>query len=221
MSNFFSSSIGKKVIMSVTGLFLILFLLVHLSANLTLFAGAEIYNEVTHFMETNLLIQIMQPVLALGFIIHIIYASTLTLQNQKARPVRYERVDQSDSSAWTSRNMYILGGLVLVFIALHLLHFLVPMKFGDLSKVQINGQVVDNPYNLVTWHFKIWYYAAIYILGAIFLALHLTHGFWSAFQTIGWNNKVWRRRFTVLGYIFAAVFGIGYAIIPLYFLLAA
>ena len=219
MSTFLSSSIGKKLIMSVTGLFLIVFLAVHLTANLFLLVSAEAYNIASHFMETNPIIQIMQPVLAAGFIFHIIYATILTIRNQKSRPIRYDVVDQSESSTWASRNMYVLGGLVLVFIFLHLVHFFGPLKFGEVPEVVVNGTPMHDSYLLVSTLFEIWYYAAIYVVGALLLAFHLSHGFWSAFQTIGWNNKIWKRRFSVFGYILAAVYGFGFACIPLYFLL--
>ena len=119
MSKFQNSSIGKKLIMSLSGLFLIMFILVHLTVNLFLLvpffnpadAGAA-YNVAAHFMATNPIIRIVEPVLGIGFLVHIIYASVLTLQNMKARPVAYAVVENSKSSKWASRSMFELGGLV-------------------------------------------------------------------------------------------------------------
>jgi succinate dehydrogenase / fumarate reductase, cytochrome b subunit len=226
MSSFFKSSIGQKFLMSITGLFLILFLAVHLTANLFLLAGSDMYNIATHFMNTNPIIQIMQPVLAIGFLIHILYASLLTLQNMKARPEKYSKVDQGKSSSWSARNMYILGALVLSFLVMHLINFFWKMKFSGsdlLAEVNVEGTMMENGYALVTGLFMDadfgLLYSLVYILGAIFLGLHLQHAFWSAFQTIGWSNIVWRKRLEVIGNIFALIIACGFAIIPLFFLI--
>ena len=131
MSNFLTSSIGKKVIMSLSGLFLISFLCVHLALNLLLIfdnSGA-LFNQGAHFMATNPIIKIIEPILAIGFIIHIIWASVLTLQNQKARPVKYALRNQSQNATWASRNMYILGAMVLIFLVIHLYNFWWNIKF--------------------------------------------------------------------------------------------
>ena len=224
MSNLLTSSIGKKLIMSLSGLFLITFLLVHLTVNLMLVFDDSgiLFNKAAHFMGSNPVIELMEPVLALGFIIHIIYASYLTLQNQMARPKGYARSEQGSNASWASRNMYILGGLVLVFLVLHLYNFFWKIKYaGDplLAPVVIDGVETENAYALVSTLFReSVLFDVLYIAGAILLGLHLTHGFWSAFQTIGWNNDIWRNRLKAVAYFFAFVFGIGFSIIPLYFL---
>ncbi len=226
MSRFFKSSIGQKLLMSLTGLFLIVFLLVHMTANLFLLAGSDAFNIVVHFMDTNPLVQIMQPVLALGFIVHIIYASILTLQNQKARPKQYANAELKHSSTWSSRNMFVLGSLILIFLVIHLINFFWKMKVsGDplLADVTVNGEKMHNGYALVAGLFTDGQlgivYSLVYVLGAIFLGLHLRHAFWSAFQTIGLSNKLWRKRLTVLGNIYAIVVSLGFAIIPIFFLI--
>ena len=226
MSGFFKSSVGQKFLMSITGLFLILFLVVHLTANLFLLAGSDMFNIVSHFMETNPIIQIMQPLLAIGFIIHIIYAIILTLQNRKARPKAYAKFEQGHSSSWASRNMFVLGTLIAVFLVMHLINFFWKMKFtGDplLTETNVDGVKMHNAYALVVGLFTdVDYgliYSSFYVLGAIFLGLHLHHAFWSAFQTIGWSNKLWRKRLEVIGDIFAVVVAGGFTIIPLYFLI--
>lgn len=223
MSNFLTSSIGKKIFMSITGLFLIMFLFVHLGLNLLLLVGEETFNQAAHFMATNPVMHIMEPVLAAGFIVHIIYATILTLQNQNARPVGYERTSQGSNCSWSSRNMYILGGLVLVFLGLHIMHFFYYIKFDKMQDLQVvyDGVKMDNAYALVTSLLELPLYAILYVAGAILLGLHMSHGFWSAFQTIGWSNDVWRKRLNVVGGLIALIFGLGFSIIPLYFLIHA
>lgn len=228
MSKVVSSSIGKKFFMSITGFFLVVFVAVHLTANLSLLFGPDAFNIVSNFMGTNPIIQIMQPVLAIGFIIHIIYASVLTLQNQKARKQSYSMVTNSHQSSWASRNMYVLGGLVLVFLVLHLINFFWKLKFAGsplLTEVDIDGVKMENAYALVAGLFNAgtigYVYSGFYILGAILLGLHLSHGFWSAFQTIGWSNDKWRVRLTVLGNLYAIAIALGFAIIPIFLLMFA
>ncbi len=222
MSNFLSSSIGKKVIMSLSGLFLIAFLCVHLTLNLFLIFdnSGELFNHGANFMATNPVIKIVEPILAIGFLIHIIWASILTLQNRKARPVKYAQRNQSQNATWASRNMYILGGLVLVFLVIHLYNFWWNIKVtGNLEAVVVDGVEMENTYLLVSSLFKSsLVYCGLYIAGAILLGLHLTHGFWSAFQSIGFSNDIWRKRLRGLGYIFAVIIAVGFSIIPLYFM---
>ena len=221
MSNIFSASLGKKLIMSISGLFLILFLLVHLIINLFLLIGEEPFNLGAHFMATNPLIKIVEPILALGFIIHIIYASILTLQNQKARPDKYDSIDQSESSSWSSRNMYILGGTVFTFLVIHIINFYWKIKFGGedaLESVTYDGISMHNTYLLVSSLFRVWWFDLIYIIGAVFLGLHLSHGFWSSFQTIGLSNDRCRKGISLFGNIYAIIIAAGFSIIPLYFL---
>ena len=117
MSGFFKSSIGKKLIMSLSGLFLISFLLVHLCLNLLLLIGnGEVFNTASHFMATNPAIKIFEYVLAAGFIFHIFYASYLTLTNQQARPVKYSTIHREKTTSWSSRNMFIIGSVILLFL---------------------------------------------------------------------------------------------------------
>jgi succinate dehydrogenase / fumarate reductase, cytochrome b subunit len=226
MSGFFKSSVGQKFLMSITGLFLIVFLLVHLTANLFLLGGSNAFNTVSHFMETNPIIQIMQPLLAIGFLVHIIYASILTIQNLKARPQKYDKVVQNHSSSWASRNMFVLGSLIGIFLIMHIMNFFWKMKFGGsglYTEVDVDGQKMHNAYALVAGLFTDeslgLVYSIFYILGAIFLGLHLHHAFWSAFQTIGWSNQIWRKRLEIIGDIYALFIAVGFTIIPLYFLI--
>jgi len=214
MSNFISSTIGKKFIMSISGLFLILFLFVHLTVNTLLFFGPDAFNAGCEFMALPF-IKVIEPILALGFIIHIIYATVITLQNQRARPVKYAKQDLSQDSTWASRNMYILGGMLFAFLVLHIINFWVKFKFGDVSA----DVVGHTQYDLVSTTISQPLYGIIYMIAAIMLGLHLSHGFWSAFQTIGFSNDIWRKRWECIGYIIAVIFGLGFALIPLFFML--
>ena len=225
MSSFMNASIGRKVFMSITGLFLIVFLCVHLTLNLflTFDETGNLFNLAAHFMATNPLIKIMEPVLALGFIIHIIWSGWITLTNMKARPQSYNSGDKLLSWWAPSKNMFILGGMVLVFLVLHLMHFYVKMKFtGDplLEEVTVNGVQMHNAYELVSDLFINYpLYDLFYVAGAILVGLHISHGFWSAFQSIGLSNSVWMKRLKFLAYFFAIVIAAGFAYIPLFFLI--
>lgn len=215
MANIFTSSIGKKLIMSISGLFLIIFLLLHLTINFFsvidsctgnfgspdgLFAlGCE-------FMSTPV-VTIMVPVLAFGFIIHIIYACYLTYNNIQTRGgySRYEVASKARTESWASKNMLVLGIIVLGFIALHLTHF-----WDEMQLREFMGQEAEDPYLLLTTTFGRWWMVVLYIVWFGALWFHLTHGFWSAFQTIGWSNRLWEKRLKVIGYIFATIIFLGF-----------
>ncbi len=223
MSNFFNSSIGKKLIMSISGLFLIMFLLVHLTANLFLLGGSDAFNLSAHFMDSNIIIQIMQPILALGFFLHILYSLIVQFHNWKSRPVKYAKVNQKEASTWVSRNMIWLGVFVFAFLFIHIINFFWVLKFGEPGTVMVNGEEMEDAYTLVTGLFTsggvlAYIYSGIYIIGFIALGLHLHHALWSAFQTIGWSNIKWRKILTVIGDMFAILIAVGFSIIPIYFL---
>ena len=223
MSNFLTTSIGRKFLMSITGLFLMMFIMVHLGINLLLIFddSGDLFNQGAHFMATNPAIKIMEPVLALGFVVHIIWSFFISIQNMKARPVGYDKSNNSKSSKWASRNMLILGSLVLVFLIMHIIHFFWKIKFtGDplLQQVMVDGEEMENTYLLVSTLFKqSLFYSIAYVVGGILLGLHLGHGFWSAFQTIGFANKIWLSRLQLIGQLFAILITIGFSVIPLYF----
>ena len=221
MSKFFTSSIGQKFFMSITGVFLMIFLKVHLILNsLLLFGDGELFNRAANFMSSNPIMKVVEPILALGFILHIFYASFITLKNQMARPQKY-KVATKTKTSWASKNMYILGGLIFVFLVIHLANFFWKIKFGTVAAISYDGGQTElhDVYGLVAGLFKgWWWYDVLYIVGAIFLFLHLTHGFWSVFQTIGWDNDKWIYRLKVIGYIYAVIIAGGFAFIPLYFL---
>jgi succinate dehydrogenase / fumarate reductase cytochrome b subunit len=223
MNGIFSSSIGRKLIMSISGLFLMMFILVHLTVNLMLLVGnGEAFNRAANFMATNPAIKIVEPILAIGFIIHILYASIITLLNRRTRPVGYLKSSSNGVTSWASKNMYILGGTILAFLVLHLANFFWKIKFGEVPMLSYDNGLtrMEDAYLLVSGLFiTYWWYDLIYVAGALILGFHLSHGFWAAFQTLGWNNKVWINRLETVAYIYAIVVAIGFSIIPLYFLI--
>ena len=224
MSKFLMASIGRKFLMSITGLFLMMFIAVHLTVNLLLIfddSGA-LFNQAAHFMGTNPLIKIMEPLLGLGFLIHILWSFFLEYQNWKARPVKYARKNTGDSSSWTSRNMLVLGALVLVFLIIHIINFFWIIKFDphSLQNVTINGTEMEDTYTLVSDLFKNSVaYELFYVIGGILLGFHLSHGFWSSFQTLGLNNKHWMQRLQFIGKLYSVIVAVGFSVIPLYFLI--
>ena len=218
MANIFTSSIGKKLIMSISGLFLIIFLLLHLTINffsvidsLTGKFGAEdgLFALGCEFMSLPV-VTVMVPVLAFGFVIHILYAFILTFSNIKARGgySRYEVASKAQAESWASKNMLVLGIIVLGILAFHLTHF-----WADMQLKEWTGTEAENPYYLLTATFGQWYNVVIYIIWFGALWFHLTHGFWSAFQTIGWDNKVWIKRLQVISYIVATLIFLGFAVV--------
>ncbi len=219
MSNLFSSSIGRKLVMSLSGLFLIVFLIVHLSINLLLLVpdGGETFNVAANFMALPAIKFGLQPVLALGFLFHIAYAAALTLRNNRARGhSKYASGNNTKEVMWASKNMFVLGVMVLAFLAVHLIDIFVPLQFMHGAKeVTIGGVTMHDTYSLVKEALKNPVKVILYVIGSLALALHLTHGFWSAFQTLGASNSIWRKRWTVIGTIFAWVVSLGFCVIAI------
>lgn len=203
------TSITKKIIMSLLGLFLVVFLAVHLGVNLLLLStDPELFNTASHFMATNPLIQVMQYVLALGFILHIVFGIILWLQNNSARPKSYVKNNSKVNSSLESRTMIYTGLLILLFLIIHMRNFFVVIKFGEVPS--------GGDYVLVTELFGIWYYTLFYVVAFILLGLHLNHGFQSAFQSIGLNNKTWTPILKIIGTFYSVVIAGGFSLIALY-----
>jgi succinate dehydrogenase / fumarate reductase cytochrome b subunit len=220
MSKFLMTSIGQKFLMSITGLFLVMFIGVHLTVNLLLIVddSGELFNLGADFMATNPLIKIMEPILGLGFMIHIIWSFYLEYQNWRARPVKYSVKSMGASSSWASRNMLVLGALVLVFLVMHIIDFFWVIKFNP-HEIPKTTDGLEDTYTLVASLFKeSIVYCLFYIAGGALLGFHLSHGFWSAFQTLGLSNKNWLKRLQLIGTLYAIVIAVGFSIIPLYFM---
>ncbi|TXK44480.1 succinate dehydrogenase cytochrome b subunit [Pontibacter qinzhouensis] len=216
----FSSTIGRKIVMSITGLFLCSFLVVHLLGNLTLFRndGGEAFNLYSHFMAHNGIIRTMEIVLLLGFLFHIYDAIVLNRRNSSARPINYaENHPEQNTGTWASRNMGLLGTVILVFLIIHLWNFFVPARFGGLDPVVIEDVEYENLYVRVVQSFQVWWYVLIYVLGMIALAYHLIHGFQSAFQSLGLTHKKYTPFIQIFGFAFSVLVCLGFAIIPIYF----
>lgn len=200
MANIFKSSIGKKLIMSITGLFLILFLFIHATINALSLISQEAFRAGCEFMSLPI-VTIMVPILAAGFIIHIIYAFVLNLMNYRARGRdRYAVSNKAKADDWAAKNMLVLGIIVLGVLAFHLTHFWAYMQLPELM-----GQEAYDPIFLLGSTFAKTWVLCIYIIWFVALWFHLTHGFWSAFQTLGWNNDIWLKRWKVIGIIVATI----------------
>lgn len=214
------SSITKKLIMSISGLFLIVFLLLHMTINffsvIDTFAGTYgaadgLFAKGCEFMSLPI-VTIMVPVLAAGFLVHIAYAMILTYGNMKARGgySRYASGSKGKAESWASKNMFVLGIIVFGILAFHLNHF-----WADMQLKEFMGEHAEDPYLLLNETFKHWWMVLIYLVWFGALGFHLTHGFWSAFQTVGLSNSIWEKRLTWIGYAFVAVVVLGFAAVAI------
>ena len=183
-----SSTILRKVAMALSGLFLMLFLLQHFAINITSVFSEAIFNQFSHFMGTNALVQfVLQPILIFGVIFHFIMGFVLEIQNRRARGTRYAVYKGNTNASWVSRNMIISGGTVLAFLVLHFYDFWVPeMKY---KYIEVLPENPDRYYEELVHKFENLTRVVLYVISFLFLALHLSHGFSSAFQSIGFNNK--------------------------------
>jgi succinate dehydrogenase / fumarate reductase cytochrome b subunit len=213
----FSSSLGKKMLMSLTGIFLLAFLLVHLAGNLQLLKpdGGKAFNEYAHFMGTNPLIQIVSKVNFIIIIFHIVWAVILSISNRKARgPVAYKKKDSS-ATPWSSRNMVVLGLVMLAFIVIHLRHFWAETHYGNMDTVQYDGKMIPNLYALVAYWFSKTWYVSFYVFTMIAASFHLWHGIPSLFQTLGINHSKYNFGLMMVGKSMAILIPGIFALIPL------
>lgn len=214
----FNSSTGRKYLMALTGLFLCVFLIEHLYTNILLYVGdgGVAFNEASHSMVHNVLIRIIEVFLFAAIVVHVIQALVLTRKNAGARPVKYAVNDASKNSSWSSRNMGLTGSIILFFIVVHLYHFFVPYRvthtIGGVDQETVAYEVAEGLGNPI--------YAALYLVSAILLAFHLTHGFQSSFQSLGWNNKKYASLIKNTGIGFAILMGVGFASFPILFYLS-
>lgn len=213
MANIFKSSIGKKLIMSISGLFLILFLTFHMVMNLTYVFDPDsvVYGTICEILSMGW-VNVVVPVLALGFLVHIVYAFVLTIGNRKARgEQRYAVANKAKTDSWAARNMFVLGVIVLGLIFVHLTQFWAKMQLANWMG---NGEA--DPYMLMTAIFGKWYNLCLYLVWFVALWFHLTHGFWSALQTIGWNNQIWYKRLKVVACAYATILMLGFAVVAIF-----
>jgi succinate dehydrogenase / fumarate reductase cytochrome b subunit len=214
----FTSSIGKKITMALTGIFLIVFLLVHCYVNANVFFshGEENCNRAAHFMGTNILVRIAEIGLFAGFILHIVQGYKLELSNRAKRSSKYAVTAGNKTSTWYSRSMALLGTLILLFLIIHLVHFWVPSRFGGLTEVNYDGKTVLNLYGRMKDVFSQEWVIIVYLLGCFSLGWHLLHGFQSAFQTMGWNHKKYTPLIKSLGIGFSVIVPLIFALMPLF-----
>lgn len=208
--NFLTSSIGKKVVMSLTGLFLISFLVVHVTLNSMIFLndGGVVFNEGANFMSHNIVVRILEIGLFAGLLLHIIQAYAVTAKNQKARPVGYQVTNGAANSKWYSRSMAILGTLILLFLVVHLGNFWVPTKKALFAHEE------HNTFESLKNVFSQWYFVVIYLAGVISLLYHLLHGFSSAFQSLGLNHRKYTPVIKFVGAAFSIVVCLLFALMP-------
>ena len=208
------SSITKKLIMSISGLFLIVFLLLHMTINCfsvidafngTYGAADGLFAKGCEFMALPI-VTIMVPVLAAGFIVHIIYAIILSIGNYKARGTERYAVANKTKAEWASKNMLLLGVIVLGLVAFHLNHF-----WADMQLKEFQGHHAENPYELLNATFQSGWMVVVYVIWFAALGQHLLHGFWSAFQTIGLSNQIWEKRLYCIGKIFVGIIVLGFS----------
>lgn len=213
MSGFLSSSIARKVAMALSALFLIIFLLIHLTVNITSLFSENVFNELSHFMGTNFLIQFaMQPVLIFGVVFHFVMGFVLELKNRGSRSVKYVKYNGAANASWMSRNMAVSGGVILAFIVLHFIDFWFPemnhkyIEFLPEDPTRYFGELQHKFANPLR--------VGAYVIAFVLLALHLLHGFQSAFQSVGLNK--YTKCVKILGKIYAIAIPSGFIIIALF-----
>lgn len=229
MKGFFKSSIGKKLVMSISGLFLILFLLFHMCMNMAAVFSAEGYNKVCQFLGSNWYAVAGTMVLVAGFLFHIIYAFVLSVQNRKARGNdRYDNQNLPKGVEWSSKNMLVLGVIVLVLLGVHFAQFWSKMMLAELmgceGPVNIAGFVATPGFEntpavdgaaWIKYYFHQPLILVLYLVWFVALWFHLNHGFWSAFHTLGASNSKWIPRLKCISTVFTTILCLGFAVVAI------
>jgi succinate dehydrogenase / fumarate reductase, cytochrome b subunit len=212
LQQFITSSLGKKIMMALTGLFLISFLIVHCSINALIFVNdnGKTFTHWAHFMGTNPVIRTIEIVLVAGFIFHIVQAYLLWAQNRAARPVAYAYAGGSANTTWYSKSMTLLGTLILLFLAVHTSSFWIPNRTSQFT----TGEELPL-YEMMLEKFQSPVFVIIYLLGCASLFWHLLHGFKSAFQSLGLNHLKYNKAISVAGASFSVIVSIIFALMPL------
>ena len=220
------SSIGRKLIMSISGVFLVLFLIFHGTMNFVVLLSSESYNLICEFLGANWYALVGTKILAIGFIVHILYALYLSFQNKKARgEVSYAVTKTQKSVEWASQNMLVLGIIILGFMVLHLYQFWAKMQLVEINHklgFEVNEGLLATAADGAYWikhYFSQPLYSILYIVWLVALWAHLTHGVWSALHSLGLNNSVWMPRVKVISNILSTIIILMFISIPVYFLL--
>lgn len=212
IKQYFVSSIGKKVVMASTGLFLCVFLLEHIYGNILLYAGDDgsAFNEYSHSAAHNIIIRIIEFVLFGSIIAHVLQAIIITRDNAKARPISYAVSTSTAGSSWFARNMGITGSVIFFFIVIHLYNFFLPYRITQMPEGATLAVITKAAFQNV-------YYVIIYCVGVTFLFFHLLHAFKSAFHTMGMNNKKYTPVWNIVGTGFAWLMWLGFISFPILF----
>ncbi len=214
MSGFLSSSIARKVAMALSALFLIIFLIIHLSVNITSLFSERLFNELSHFMGTNPLIQFaMQPILIFGVVFHFVMGFVLELKNKRARNINYVKYNGGANASWASRNMVFSGGVILAFLILHFVDFWFPEM--NHKYIEFLPEDPNRYFGELQHKFVSPLRVGAYVIAFALLALHLLHGFQSAFQSVGFNNK-YTSAVKSFGKFYSFAIPLGFIIIALY-----
>ena len=220
MSSFLKSSIGRKIAMALSAFFLMVFILQHFAINILSVFNPELFNEISHFMGNNPLVQfVLQPILIFGVVFHFAMGFILEYKNKVSRTVTYAINKGNANSTWMSRNMIYSGGFILIFLVIHFIDFWIPemnTKYivGDSSGLLADGSDYRYYEELQEKFVPLWR-VILYCIGFVFLSLHLLHGFNSAFQSVGANNK-YTNSLKGLGRVYATLVPLGFIVIALF-----
>jgi len=209
-----SSSIGRKILMALSGIFLVVFLTQHFLINITSVFSENLFNTLSHFMGNNPLVQfILQPVLIFGVIFHFVMGFYLEILNSKSRKKNYSKYSGSSNASWISRNMIFSGGVILIFLVLHFIDFWIPEM--NYKYVEVLPEDPNRYFEELVHKFESPIRTLIYSLSFVFLALHLLHGFSSSFKTVGVNSKYYDL-IQKATYIFSITIPLGFVFIAIY-----
>ena len=212
-----NSSIGRKVVMSVSGVALILFLTFHMSMNVVALFSGEAYNMICEFLGGNWYAVVATLALAFLVAVHIVYAFILTAQNRRAcGNERYAVTTKPSKVEWASQNMLVLGLIVILGLLLHLFNFWYNMMFAELTGIAVAHDPADG-FSYMKDVFSCPVYVVLYIVWLAAIWFHLSHGFWSAMQTFGWNGKVWFCRWKVISIVYSTILMLGFLVVVLAF----
>lgn len=213
--NFISSSIGKKLLMALSGLFFCLFLLVHLTGNMLMFVGADAFNAYSNFMSAATINKVLEVLMVILFLTHVYTSAVLTLENRAARPERYAMDVSAGRRTIMSSNMFVTGSIVLIFVIIHLVFF----KYGNwaVDPAATPDTKDMTMYGLVVWTFSNVFWALAYTVAVVLLGFHLNHAFQSAFQTLGLNHNKYTPLIEKLGTLYSIIIALGFASFPVYF----
>ena len=215
-SQFLTSAVGKKLVMGLTGLFLISFLVVHVGVNACIWAndGGEMFNKAAHFMGATVVIRILEVGLFVGIFLHIIQGYVLTANNQSKRKTGYAVPMGNQGSKWYSRSMGLLGTILLLFFILHWWHFWIPSRFTGVVQKIVDGNEMHDMYTLMKITFSELWVVVIYVIACFSLFWHLLHGFQSSFRTIGLSNNRHIAIVQALGVGFSVLVSLAFAMMP-------